>query len=742
MANDLVAASPSFTIVGDLDKSGGQLGWAAFRVDDINHDGIDDMLISAVFANMVYLIYGRKTFPETVQLHELNTQQVCKIVGSSFDRYFGITLALVHDFNNDGSKEIAISAMRSNDGRGIVYILFGSVGFANGGEIDLDQLLASNSPHILKIIGPMKTYTGFSIAGIGDINRDDYDDLALGTVPHASGEQITYIIYGRKELYPNNELQLSSFTEENGFIVKGAGFLVQAAGDVNYDGIPDVMVTQLSEWSSHGHAYLIDFPENVTYSPTLQPTSMPSITQTTHIPYPSPVSRPSSRPTANGSSTVPLFPMPMNSSSPSIVNTVHPSTSVPSPIPSLTPSSPPTSSRPSCIPSEKPTILKNAKTLSPTTRSPFVASTNVPTSSYSLRTNRPSISPTAQSTINTTTFTTTDCSSFGRYEGNNETNNRFIVTTLNGTVELKGNEEGNAINIYSLHCSGNILDVVIMNFRSSTDRLDLSELSAFYTYHSFSDITYSFHRDSLIMFFCYDSLHVKLTNHQEFDLQEGNFIFDKSNHRKDEKPDYTTEIQTGVFVGLIFFIITGYVLLDGLYGNEKKLDTGEKWKEDQRSDKQQDLEGDIEEDDDFGDMSSDSGLSSPLASVPVSSSSSHMSNFSLYGSYQFTESDPETVSHLYGSGSLLSEDEEDEEDEDDEDDISSSQSSSWMNVLRSEESSSVDKDEPLEEEELSSLLSGSSYESDDEPNERLLNYDNATRPSSSSSPVSPVLDER
>jgi hypothetical protein len=69
--------------------------------------------------------------------------------------------------------------MRRIDGRGIVYILFGGIGFANGGVINVDQLLTSNSTHVLKIIGPVKTFTGLSIA----INRDDYDYLApIGSV--------------------------------------------------------------------------------------------------------------------------------------------------------------------------------------------------------------------------------------------------------------------------------------------------------------------------------------------------------------------------------------------------------------------------------------------------------------------------------------------------------------------------------------------------------------------------------
>jgi hypothetical protein len=712
IGNGLVAADPSLAIIGDISRDGGQLGWASFPIGDVNHDGTDDMLISAVFANMLYLIYGRKNFPETVLLHELSTKEVCKIIGSSSDRYFGIALALVHDFNNDGSKEIAISAMRSSDGRGIVYLLFGSVGLANGGEIDLDQLLASNSRHLLKIIGPVKTYAGFSIAGIGDINRDDYDDLAIGSVPHASGEQMTYIIYGKKELNPNNELHLSSFTAEDGFIVKGAGFLVQAAGDVNYDGIPDVMITQFSEWSSHGQSYLLNFPENVTYSPTFQPSSMPSITQTTC----SPSSLPSTKPSLQLAAAPFLIrPTSLNSFSPSIVETALPSTAIPSPIPTLTPSTAPTSERPSLIPTERPTILRNIKTFPPIHHSSLITPTRSPTNYRGLRTNRPSFNPTIQSTINTTTFTTIYCPLHGRYEGNKETNNKFIITAMNGTVEVKGNEEADNINIYSLRCSGSILDVVITSFRSSTDSVDLSELSAFYSYRSLEDIAYSFHKDSLILFFCHDSLLVTLSDHTEFDLQESNFIFDASNNEKkhetkSESNYYAAEIQLGIFVGFIFFVVTGYVLLDGFYGFGKKVEDDKKLQEDNETDVHC-------QEEQISDMNNDTGFRCSISALElvkqqqsvINNSSSSSSSFSHSSSrssrYHSNLETPNPVVLRHNSN--LPND-------------AVSHSDSWKSIMRSDSeeriANVIDKEESREEEELSSIPSDFFDDDDDAAN--------------------------
>jgi hypothetical protein len=567
--------TPSITIQGDVNHGGGQLGWASAGITDLTHDGSDEILVSAVYANVVYIIYGGTKFKNEnaiLNLHELGTQDVCKIIGSTSDSFFGIALALVHDFDNDGTKDIAISSIRTLDGRGIVNILFGSVGLGNGGILSLDSLLTTHSKHVLKIIGLPNTYTGLSIAGIGDINRDNYDDLAIGSFSRITGEQSAYIICGNNnyEEDQTNELDLFKMSEDDGFVVKGAGFLVSAAGDVNDDRIPDVMITHFSEWSSYGHAYLIDFPENITYVPTLQPSSSPTTPQTSHSPSNLPSSSPSFSPSSSSFS-----PTSRNSSSPSITRSAIPSTIKPSFLPSLSPSPRPTSAQPTVRSSAKPTVVgKVVKTLSPITHSPLLSPTQSPTSLGGLRGDHPSFLPTIQSTLsnhnnNSSDFTTIICPSFGRYAGNEKTNNRFIVTAESGKVHITGNNEhSNAINIYSLHCSGDYLDVILHNFRSSTDRFDLSKLSEFYSYQSLPSLTYSYYRGSLTLFLCYDSLKVTLHSHSNFDVEERNFIFTESapkrNRMTEEKimKEKARDVMTTVFVGFVILIVCCVVCID------------------------------------------------------------------------------------------------------------------------------------------------------------------------------------
>jgi hypothetical protein len=43
----------SFAIVGDPYDGGGFLGWSSIRVGDLNSDGCDEILVSAISANVV-----------------------------------------------------------------------------------------------------------------------------------------------------------------------------------------------------------------------------------------------------------------------------------------------------------------------------------------------------------------------------------------------------------------------------------------------------------------------------------------------------------------------------------------------------------------------------------------------------------------------------------------------------------------------------------------------------------------
>jgi hypothetical protein len=542
----IATAEESFTIVGDPYDGGGFLGWSSIRIGDLNGDGFDEIIISAINANTIYVVYGKRNFEHKIKVSELRSTEGFKIIGHPNEINFGVSITLLHDFRRGSRADIAITAQTASSGQNVIYILFGAVVFKACSDVYIEQI-SNNSNACFKIITPTFSYAGFSIAGIGDINSDGYDDLAVGSVPYYRGkytEQRTFVIYGRSVVANSiNEFQLVQMSEKDGFIITGGGFLVTGVGDVNSDSINDLMITSYYDWKGQGCGYLIMRPPNMTYAPSLQPSSRPTATIITY----SPSSKISNTSAADNSSAVKknftLIPLP---------------TLQPSRISSFVPNSGPTkepsrlvfavgSSRPS---HGKPSILE------PTIN---------PTSGYHLlRGFPPSEHPMMMPTINNTDYIEIDCAKSGNYHGGNETNYKFSITASIGVLSITGNDDGEAKNLYVLYCPTGPVDVIIKNFRLGTDIISVAHLSeARYSYLSLNEIPYSLKSGPLTLFFCADhSLQVTFTSHTSFDLLESNFVFilPSSGKQDSSKDSESAQVQIGIAFGvLLLFCFILYV---------------------------------------------------------------------------------------------------------------------------------------------------------------------------------------
>jgi hypothetical protein len=551
----IATTGESFAIVGDPYDGGGFLGWSSIRIGDLNSDEYEEIVVSAIFANTIYVVFGRREFRENnLKVNELTVKTGFKIVGHPDEINFGVSLTLIHDFRKGSRADLAITAQRSFEGTNVIYVLFGATVFRNIGnkDVKMEQIM-NNSSACLKIIAPSFSYAGFSVAGIGDINSDGYDDLAIGSVPYSRGQfstQRTYVIYGRSVAANknNNELQLSTMGAEDGFIINGGGFLVTAVGDVNYDGINDLMITDYFDWKDQSCAYVITTPSNMTRAPSLQPSSRPTSIFITNSP------------SFNISLTVNSSTAPQNVSTP-----------IPTLRPSRVPTNPPNTSEPTLEPSR---LLLAVGTSRPTHGKPSLSPTITPTNGYHRIRGFPSsaqpttMKPTMNSTIEYyEDYQELDCSKSGDYNGRNKTNNKFTIRATSGMVSITGSEEREAKNLYVLFCppSRDPLNVIIKNFRLSTDMISVVHLSeAGYSYHSVSEIPFSLTSGSLTLLFCADNkLQVDLSSHTTFDLTKDNFLFLLSSNENQQKfslDSVSTRIQIGTALGfLVLFVVMFYL---------------------------------------------------------------------------------------------------------------------------------------------------------------------------------------
>jgi hypothetical protein len=527
--------------------SSDMLGWAATKVGDWNGDKYDDMAISALTINTVFIIYGRNSFPRELNLSQAitTTANGFRIVGSHSTHSFGMSLASAGDFNHDGFPDLCIGALKSVPGGGtqsLIYILFGP--FPNNNH-DVNMDLLSKQSY-LQITSPLNSFAGLSLAGLGDINGDGIDDIAIGSVPYKGGyvTQQTFVLYGFKINNKNiTELELGSFNSSQGFVVTGGGFMVSGLGDVNEDGLNDFLISSYYDWQGKGNAYLMTFPGNMTAFPTIQPSSRPSVSPSSSFPS----SVPSSRSPSIHRANAPSF-------SPATVMTVKPSAIKVTPRPTKTPSLKPTSQSPTVSPSLK-------KTISPTSVKPtFIESihpsTNKPTTTKPSRspscfpTSFPSFSPTHISVNESNFYRTIAILSNGSYlaeEGTKE----FIVSGV-GNYVFAGN---NAKTIYTIlpipALAINNKQKMIVTIKDFRNAQDVLNLVYFPDFHSLNDIPYTTSPLTLVLS-AYQL--IILESHETMDLQEKNVLF-ASENQEENKGVFDTVLDSSFLVSLGVLVI-------------------------------------------------------------------------------------------------------------------------------------------------------------------------------------------
>ena len=104
--------------------------------------------------------------------------------------------------------------------------------------------------------------SGF-VSALGDINGDGYADLLMGAFGHASQTGRSYVVFGGTGVGNNGLLLLSSLNGVNGFKLDGevpgdmSGMSVGAAGDINSDGVADLLIGAHGHNNKTGRSYVV-----------------------------------------------------------------------------------------------------------------------------------------------------------------------------------------------------------------------------------------------------------------------------------------------------------------------------------------------------------------------------------------------------------------------------------------------------------------------------------------------------
>jgi hypothetical protein len=217
-----LAPESGFEIVSD--RGQGALGGSIAPAGDVNGDGLADLLVGSNLG--AYLVFGeRGTARKTLHTDRLVPKDAITFSGNPAVRAGG-------DVNGDRFSDIILSSGDS------VYVIYG--GEALPSKIDLKDVAGKRG---FVLSGAADIGAGSSAATGFDLNDDGVDDLALSTTdPGRPG----YIIFGQKG-EKRRDIDLDRMSQRDGFALRGEfrvtriGAHMAAGGDVNGDGVDDLL---------------------------------------------------------------------------------------------------------------------------------------------------------------------------------------------------------------------------------------------------------------------------------------------------------------------------------------------------------------------------------------------------------------------------------------------------------------------------------------------------------------------
>ena len=238
------------------DQSGGSVSSAG----DINNDGYDDILIGASQADpggldaagTAYVVFGKASgFTASFALSTVDGSNGFRLQGLSTPGALGAAVSNAGDVNGDGISDLIVGAPSvsagGSDFAGSSYVVFGrTTGF--GADLNLAALDGQNG---FRIDGAaVADQSATSVSAAGDVNGDGFGDLIVGArgVDFGSLQNAgaAYVVFGGPSF--GASLNVTSLNGANGYRLDGAadfnyaGYSVSAAGDVNRDGLDDVIV--------------------------------------------------------------------------------------------------------------------------------------------------------------------------------------------------------------------------------------------------------------------------------------------------------------------------------------------------------------------------------------------------------------------------------------------------------------------------------------------------------------------
>ncbi len=224
-----------------------KIGLAVAMAHNVNGDEWCDMLVagagtdkglpSHTESGIVYLVPGYENLDAETS-SSLDELGAVSFRGRGAYEYVGYDLASAGDVNGDGFDDYLISRKtRTEDTQGVAYLFLGGSTLPDGGAIQqsADAYFMTQESSVCPC----------TVAGIGDIDGDGYDDIAIGLSQSDVGgtdSGAVYVFYGDNAGWAG---QIS--LDDADVLLEGApgdmaGSSLDTAGDLNGDGYDDFVI--------------------------------------------------------------------------------------------------------------------------------------------------------------------------------------------------------------------------------------------------------------------------------------------------------------------------------------------------------------------------------------------------------------------------------------------------------------------------------------------------------------------
>lgn len=218
------------------DELNEDIGKGVAGAGDVDGDGYGDVIIGAPGSGdeargAAYLVYGAPA-----KIDQWDLSQAVAFTGEASGDKLGSTVAGLGDINGDGYADLAVTSLYHDGNKrnaGTIYIIYGQA----------ERFISQPIKNFPSLTGTEdNARIGAVVVGLGDMNGDGYADAAIGASNRDSRSGGVYILYGQAEALASSIVSsLALFSGDHDYDY--AGTAVAGAGDINADGLADLLVS-------------------------------------------------------------------------------------------------------------------------------------------------------------------------------------------------------------------------------------------------------------------------------------------------------------------------------------------------------------------------------------------------------------------------------------------------------------------------------------------------------------------